>query len=106
MIRVVIQQSIAGHADERYGLGDFSFRPAQRVDIDDDLAAAWFASGVAVSKEDIDAQEPPPPEPEVPEPPPPPVPASEEESEEQEAPEEAVAPHKAAHKKTPARAGR
>jgi hypothetical protein len=67
MIRVVIKQSVAGLADPRYGLGDFSFHAGQIVDIDDDLAAAWFASDTAVSKEEIEAALPPPP---VPEPPP------------------------------------
>ena len=68
MIRVVIQEPIAGLADPRYGLADFSFRPGQIADIDDALAEAWLASGVAKSKEEIDAEIPPPPEPEAPPP--------------------------------------
>ena len=74
-IRVVMQQSIAGNADERYSLADFSFRPGEVVDLDDTLAASWIEGGIAVSQEDFAASIPvtpgntPPPEPVAPTPP-------------------------------------
>jgi hypothetical protein len=73
--RVVIQQAIAGNADERYSLADFSFRPGEVVDLDDTLAASWIEGGIAVSQEDFAASIPvtpgntPPPEPIAPTPP-------------------------------------
>lgn len=44
-IRMLV--SIAGNADARYGLGDFSFAAGQVVDVDKVLAAAWIAAGNA-----------------------------------------------------------
>ena len=46
-MKVTIVQSIAGHADPRYELEDFSFRPGETVDLNDELAEAWLASGIA-----------------------------------------------------------
>jgi hypothetical protein len=71
---VVIQQSIAGNADDRYGLAEFSFRPREVVDLDDTLAAAWIEAGIAVAQEDFAAAIPitpgntPPPDPPTPPP--------------------------------------
>ena len=47
-MKIVILQSIAGHADPRYDLADFSFAPGESVDIHQDLAVAWVDSGIAV----------------------------------------------------------
>lgn len=47
-MRVLIQVSIAGNADPRYNLEEFSFQPGQIADVDPDLAQAWIASGVAL----------------------------------------------------------
>jgi hypothetical protein len=63
MLRVVIQQPVAGLAEPRYGLDDFSFRPGEIVDLDNALAEAWIASGIATSKDEIEAELPPPPDP-------------------------------------------
>jgi hypothetical protein len=71
---VVIQQSIAGNADDRYGLAEFSFRPHEVVDLDDTLAAAWIETGIAIEQSDFAAAIPitpgntPPPEPPTPPP--------------------------------------
>lgn len=46
-MRVQIIQSIAGHADPRYNLPDFGFRPGEVTEIHDTLAGHWIASGVA-----------------------------------------------------------
>lgn len=46
-MKIKIKQSIAGNADESYGLESFSFAPGQVVEIHDELAAAWLASEVA-----------------------------------------------------------
>ena len=48
-MKVKILTSIAGHADPRYDLRDFSFRPGEEADVHDELAAAWIESGVAVA---------------------------------------------------------
>lgn len=53
---VKIQTSIAGHADPRYELDDFSFRPGEEVEVHDDLAAAWIESGVAAPIADPSAK--------------------------------------------------
>ena len=39
--------SIAGNADARYGLADFSFAPNDVVDLDKTLAASWIDAGHA-----------------------------------------------------------
>jgi len=44
-IRMLV--SIAGNADERYDIGDFSFGAGQVVDVHKTLAAAWIDSGNA-----------------------------------------------------------
>ncbi len=38
---------IAGNADPRYDLPDFSFMAGQTVEVDDTLAAEWIAPGIA-----------------------------------------------------------
>lgn len=50
-MKVRFLQAIAGHADERYGLDDFTFRPGEEQEIDDTLAASWIESGVAEAAE-------------------------------------------------------
>jgi len=47
-MKIQIIQSIAGHADPRYDLADFSFAPGSVIEINDFLAEAWVASGVAI----------------------------------------------------------
>jgi len=42
-----MKTSIAGHAEPMYGLPDFSFRIGEIVDLDQKLAEAWIASGIA-----------------------------------------------------------
>jgi hypothetical protein len=46
-MKVTMQQSIAGHADPRYDLADFSFAPGEIVDMNDELAGYWIAAGIA-----------------------------------------------------------
>jgi hypothetical protein len=48
-MKIKMIQSIAGHADPRYEIADFAFRPGEEVDVFDSLAEAWIASGVAVA---------------------------------------------------------
>ena len=50
-MKVKIIEAIAGNADERYGLSDFSFRPGEEIELDDTLAAAWIESGRAAPVE-------------------------------------------------------
>jgi hypothetical protein len=46
-MKVTILQSIAGNAEPLYGLPEFSFRPGETVELNDDLAKTWIASGIA-----------------------------------------------------------
>ena len=49
MKKLVFKQSISGHGDPtRTGDKSFYFTPEQVAEIEDDLAAAWVASGIAV----------------------------------------------------------
>jgi hypothetical protein len=53
-MKVRILEPIAGNADERYGLADFSFRPGEEVELHDDLAAAWIEAGRAAAVEEAE----------------------------------------------------
>jgi hypothetical protein len=46
-MKVTILQSIAGNAEPLYDLPEFSFRPGETVELNDALAKAWIASGIA-----------------------------------------------------------
>jgi hypothetical protein len=61
-MKVKIVQSIAGHADPRYELKDFGFRPGEVVDVDDELASAWLVQGIAEAYQEPTPPEPPPTE--------------------------------------------
>ena len=47
-MKIKIIQSIAGHAEPRYRLRDFSFPPGAVVDVVPFLAQAWLASKTAI----------------------------------------------------------
>lgn len=48
MKKVTIKQAVSGYGDiERKGNSSFSFKSEQVVEIEDNLAAAWVASGIA-----------------------------------------------------------
>lgn len=48
MKKIKFNEAISGHGDPaRIGEHNFSFAPDQVVDIEDDLAGAWVASGIA-----------------------------------------------------------
>jgi hypothetical protein len=53
-MKIRILQSIAGHAEPRYGLADFSFPPGAVVDVQEDLAKAWIASKIALAADGRD----------------------------------------------------
>ena len=59
-MQIKIVQSIAGHADPRYELEDFGYRPGEVVDVDDELAASWIDAGIAAGLEEPTPPEPPP----------------------------------------------
>jgi len=46
-MKILMLQSIAGHAVPRYGLADFGFAPGSVIEIDDELAQAWVDAGIA-----------------------------------------------------------
>lgn len=46
-MKIRMLTSIAGNADERYGLEAFAFAPGEVVDVHKDLAAAWIKCGHA-----------------------------------------------------------
>lgn len=47
MPKVRMLVSIVGHADPRYKLEDFSFRPGDTPNLHKKLAEAWIAGGLA-----------------------------------------------------------
>lgn len=46
-MKVSILQSIAGNAEPMYGQPEFGYAPGQVVEVDDALARAWIAGGIA-----------------------------------------------------------
>lgn len=48
--------SISGHADPRYKLEDFSFRPGDTPNLHKTLAKAWIDSGIAESAKGPDVE--------------------------------------------------
>ncbi len=55
-VKVTMRVSIAGGPEPVHGLGEFSFRPGQAVELHPDLAAAWIASGNASAWKPGDGQ--------------------------------------------------
>lgn len=58
-MKVRFIQAIAGHADERYGLEDHSFRPGEVAEVDDALGQSWVDAGVAAAADEEAASETP-----------------------------------------------
>ncbi len=46
-MKICMRTSIAGHAEPRYNLPEFSFSFGEIAEVDDVLGAAWVASGIA-----------------------------------------------------------
>ena len=54
-MKIVILQSIAGNAEPMYNQPEFGYAPGQIVEVDDGLAKAWIASGIASKAKKSDA---------------------------------------------------
>ena len=46
-MKVRMLVSIAGHAEPKYGLPEFAFKPGEVVELNDTLAEAWVTAEIA-----------------------------------------------------------
>jgi hypothetical protein len=56
-MKVKMLVSIAGHAEPKYGLPEFAFKPGEVVELTDTLAKAWIAGWLAEAVEEKKAPE-------------------------------------------------